>query len=191
MQNLFGLAKVGRIWHSVELAEAIAALGGDRERIVKALTYLEEKGDLELQVAGVRQGYRVMRAPGDLTPTWRDLCERFANREKSDLQRSAAVTALLSDKGCLVRRLLGYFGEDHGRDCGHCGPCAGEPAVKLVRPLPVLDLPAASLAKLRAQHPDALRATRQVTRFLCGIAAPAQLACSAASSCGCLQRARA
>jgi ATP-dependent DNA helicase RecQ len=173
LQNLFGLAKVGRIWHSVDLAEATAALGGDRERIVKALTYLEEKGDLELQVAGVRQGYRVMRAPGDLTPTWRDLCERFANREKSDLQRSAAVIALLSDKGCLVRRLLGYFGEDHGRDCGHCGPCAGEPAVKLVRPLPLLDLPATSLAKLRAQHPGALRATRQVTRFLCGIAAPA------------------
>jgi ATP-dependent DNA helicase RecQ len=37
----------------------------------------------------------------------------------------------------------------------------------------LLDLPATSLAKLRAQHPGALRATRQVTRFLCGIAAPA------------------
>ena len=173
LKKLFDLAKVGRIWHSVELAAATEALGGDRERIVKALTYLEEKGDLELQVAGVRQGYRVVRAPGDLAPIWRDLCERFATREKSDLQRSAAVTALLSEKGCLVRRLLGYFGEDHGRDCGHCGPCAGEPAVKLDRALPVLNLPAAALGKLRAQHPEALKATRQVTRFLCGIAAPA------------------
>ena len=83
------------------------------------------------------------------------------------------MTALLADKGCLVRRLLGYFGEEHGRDCGHCGPCAGEPAVKLDRALPVLNLPAAALGKLRAQHPEALKATRQVTRFLCGIAAPA------------------
>jgi ATP-dependent DNA helicase RecQ len=173
LQKLFGLAKAGRSWNSVDLAAATEALGGDRERIVKALTYLEEKGDIELQVAGVRQGYRVVSAPGDLAAIWRDLCERFATREKSDLQRSAAVSALLADKGCLVRRLLGYFGEEHGRDCGHCGPCAGAPPVTLERPRPELDLPAKDLANLRAQHPAALRATRQVTRFLCGIPAPA------------------
>ncbi len=124
-------------------------------------------------MAGVRQGYRVVSAPGDLAAIWRDLCERFATREKSDLQRSAAVSALLADKGCLVRRLLGYFGEEHGRDCGHCGPCAGAPPVTLERPRPELDLPAKDLANLRAHHPAALRATRQVTRFLCGIPAPA------------------
>lgn len=51
---------------TVVLADAAAGLGGERERVVKALTYLEEKGDIELQVAGVRQGYRVRRVPADL-----------------------------------------------------------------------------------------------------------------------------
>ncbi len=173
LQRLFALAKVGRVWHSVVLADAATALGGERERIVKALTYLEERGDLELQVAGVRQGYRVARVPEDLAAVWRELCERFAAREKSDLKRSAAVSALLGGEGCLVRRLLGYFGEEPGRDCGHCGRCDGEPAVALERATPALALPAETLAELRARHPEALRATRQVTRFMCGIASPA------------------
>jgi len=173
LEALFAQAKVGRVWHSVVLADAAEALGDERERIVKALAYLEEIGDLDLQVAGVRQGYRVVRAPDDLAAVWRDLCERFAVRETSDLKRSAAVTALLSDEGCLVRRLLAYFGEDLGRDCGHCGPCAGDPPVTLERPTPALDLPVETLAELRARNPKALRDGRQVARFLCGIPSPA------------------
>ncbi|MCX6938212.1 MAG: RecQ family ATP-dependent DNA helicase [Verrucomicrobia bacterium] len=173
LESLFALAKVGRVWHSLVLAEAAGALGGERERIVKALTYLEEKGDLELQVAGVRQGYRVVQVPDDLATVWRDLCERFATRERSDLKRSAAVAALLGGEGCLVRRLLAYFGEELGRDCGHCGRCEGDPAVRLDRPTPALELPVESLDALRVRYPEALRAMRQMTRFLCGIASPA------------------
>jgi ATP-dependent DNA helicase RecQ len=173
LESLFAQAKVGRVWHSVVLADAAAALGGDRERIVKALGYLEEKGDLELQVTGVRQGYRVVRVPEDLAALWRELCTRFVTREASDLKRSAAVAALLGGEGCLVRRLLAYFGEELGRDCGHCGRCAGEPAVQLERLFAPPELPVETFAELRAEHPAALSATRQMTRFLCGIASPA------------------
>lgn len=184
LSALFGFAKVGRIWNSVVLDEAARALGGERERIVKALTFLEEKGDLELQVAGVRQGYRVARVPEDLKAVWSELCERFATREKSDLKRSAAVAELLGGEGCLVRRLLAYFGEELGRDCGHCGRCDGEGAVSLARGEDGEDgvgdggvagyaVPVEALAELRARYPEALGVNRQVTRFLCGIASPA------------------
>lgn len=175
LERLFGLAKVGRIWNSVVLSEAAAALGGERERIVKALAYLEEKGDLELQVAGVRQGYRVVRLPDDFGAVGQELQRRFALREEKDIARVRGVADLLAGEGCLVRRLIGYFGEDLGRDCGHCGRCAGEPAVPLARPSgdATLTLLADELRALRAEHPRALGGPRQMTRFLCGITSPA------------------
>ena len=176
LERLFARAKVGRIWNSAVLADAATALGCERERVVKALTYLEEKGDLELQVAGVRQGYRVVRVPEDLAAVWHDLRRRFAARETSDIARVVAVADLLRGDGCLVRRLLAYFGEELGRDCGHCGPCAGEPAVKLERASAVpesFELPADELRALCVAQPRALGGARQIARFLCGINSPA------------------
>jgi ATP-dependent DNA helicase RecQ len=173
LEQLFALAKVGRIWNSVILAEAVTALGGERDRVVKALTYLEEKGDLELQVTGVRQGYRVVRVPDDLAEVWRELRRRFAARESSDISRVRGVVDLLAAETCLVRGLIGYFGEDLGRDCGHCGRCEGDPPVRLEREVADFAYPENDVAELRTQHPRALGAARQVARFLCGINSPA------------------
>ena len=173
LRRLFAQAKVGRTWTSVVLGEAAAGLGEERERIVTALTYLEEKGDLELRAAGVRQGYRVLRRPDDLAAVWQDLRRRFATREQSDIQRVTTVADWLAGEGCLVRRLLAYFGEELGRDCGHCGRCDGEPAVALARaPVPI-ELPLTELHVLRDTHPKALAGVRPVTRFLCGLTSPA------------------
>jgi ATP-dependent DNA helicase RecQ len=173
LERLFGLAKVGRTWNSVVLADAAAALGGERDRVVKALTYLEEKGDLELQVAGVRQGYRVVRTPDDLAAVWHTLRERFAARESSDIARVRTVTDLLGGEGCLVRGLLRYFGEELGRDCGHCGRCEGDLPVKLAHEFVDIALPTKELAALQTAHSGALGSPRQLARFLCGISSPA------------------
>ncbi len=173
LRALFATAAAGRTWHTVELAAATAALGCGRERIVKALNYLEDKGDITLRAAGVRQGYRVLQPPADLPALATDLARRFAAREQADLARGAAVAKLLSEPGCLVRRLLAYFGEELGRDCGHCGRCAGDPPVSLARPDKPFSLPAAEIVDLRGQHPRALATPRQVTRLLCGLTSPA------------------
>lgn len=124
-------------------------------------------------MAGVRQGYRVVRAPEDLAAEWRELRRRFAARESSDLARVAAVAALVGDDGCLVRRLLRYFGEELGRDCGHCGPCAGNAPSKLIRARSPVVVSGEELNALRGEHPRALSGARPMTRFLCGIASPA------------------
>jgi len=173
LERLFALAKVGRIWNTVVLADAALALNEARERVVKALNFLEEKGDLELQVAGVRQGYRVVRVPEDLAAVWKELRRRFALREQSDIARVAGVAELVSGEGCLVRRLLSYFGEELGRDCGHCGPCAGDPQVVLQRTSMPVEIPSEEVTALCQEHPRALATPRQVARFLCGISSPA------------------
>ena len=173
LQRLFGLAKKGRTWMSLTLANAVRELGGDRERIVTALNYLEEKGHLELRAAGVRQGYRLVRRPADLEALAQDLQKRFAERERSDLNRVRGVVEWLEADGCLVRRLLAYFGEELGRDCGHCGRCDGEAAVKLRRPAVKIELPRAELSAVRAEQREVLKSVRPLTRFLCGLSSPA------------------
>jgi ATP-dependent DNA helicase RecQ len=115
----------------------------------------------------------VVQVPADLAAVWHELRRRFAAREASDIARVRSVAGLLGGDGCLVRRLLGYFGEELGRDCGHCGRCEGEAAVTLERAAAALDLPEAEINALRADHPRALGSARQVARFLCGIGSPA------------------
>jgi len=172
-QRLFRLSKVGRLWNSVVIADAVAALGCERDGVINALHYLEEKGGLEVKVGGVRQGYRMVQVPPDPDAVWDELCRRFAAREKNDIARVHTVVDLLRGESCLVRRLLAYFGEELGHDCGHCGQCDSEPPVSLERPLAELDLPDEELDSLRGDYPAALGTARQIARFLCGINSPA------------------
>jgi len=175
LKRTFSSAKVGRTWHTLELPDPRdPGATAERERIVKALAYLEEQGDLDLRASGVRQGYRVARVPEDLAGVWKELCRRFEARERNDITRLRAVPELLEGRGCLVRRLLAYFGEELGRDCGHCGACAGDAPVRLGRAAtPAVDVPARELQALRIEHPRALQHARQVARFLCGLTSPA------------------
>ncbi len=173
VRGLFAQATKAQIWSHLDLANAVEQLGTTRDRIVKALNYLEEQGDLTLKVAGLRQGYRVKHRPADPEVLKRALVERFQTREANDLRRVEQVVALAEGPGCIVRRLLAHFGEERKRDCGHCSVCLGEP------PQPVADLSPSSpvfdadaVDALRRAHPRALGSSRQVARFLCGLPSP-------------------
>ena len=173
LRRLFGLAIRAKTWHHLDLPNAVERLGTTRDRIVKAFTYLEERGDLTLKVVGLRQGYRVTNPPADAPALKRTLVERFEAREQNDIRRVAQVVALAEGAGCIVRRLLAHFGEARADDCGHCSVCLGEPPRPVVgagMPLPALD--ADALRALRRDHPRALGSPRQMTRFLCGLTSP-------------------
>ncbi|MDQ3624966.1 MAG: RecQ family ATP-dependent DNA helicase [Verrucomicrobiota bacterium] len=173
LRRVFASATKAQKWFHIDVDETARRLGTPRDRLVKAFTYLEEQGDLILKVAGVRQGYRIKLRPSDTAALKRTLVERFETRERSDIARVRQVVELVERPGCIVRRLLSYFGEDLGRDCGHCGPCLGEtpPAVSPTRgKAPVLERPA--IDALRREHPKALSSVRQISRFLCGLASP-------------------
>ena len=173
LRTLFGHASKGSVWSHLDVADTVEKLGTTRERIVKALTYLEEQGDLTLKVAGLRQGYRLTNRPPDADALKRTLVGRFQTREKNDLRRVEQVVALAEGDGCIVRRLLAYFGEARERDCGHCSVCLGEepqPISDAAPPAPVFD--ADAVRALRHAHPRALGSTRQLARFLCGLTSP-------------------
>jgi len=172
--NLFRAAKKGRTWFSIDATVAAKNLGVERERVVAAINYLEQEGDLNVQATGVRQGYRRLQQPDDLAELIEQLAERFLQREQHDIARVEDVVSLAESPGCITCFLLAYFGEQRD-NCGHCGRCLGEPAQKMSNSNPGVPQPAdkKSVERLRSENHEALRTPRQLARFLCGINSPA------------------
>jgi ATP-dependent DNA helicase RecQ len=170
--GIFSSAVKAQKWFSIDLRKAERRLRTTRGRIIKALTCLEERGDLTLKVAGLRQGYRIKTRPRDSLALKSRLIERFATRERNDVGRVSEVVQLAEHSGCLVRYLLHYFGEDLGQNCGHCSSCSGVSGIRIIRETKPPKLDQAKIAALQGQYPEALMSPRQIARFLCGLSSP-------------------
>ena len=176
LERVFAAGKEGRVWRTVDLAAAALDLREPRERIVAALDYLAEKGDLVLEATGLRHGYRRMDVPVDEGELVDYLDALFARREERDIARIASVLAFLEEGRCLARGLLDYFGEPLGREgCGHCGGCRAPGKRAIPRaPARVLGEVEAELVRgLASEGHAALGSARALARFLCGITSPA------------------
>jgi ATP-dependent DNA helicase RecQ len=174
LKHIFRQAKKGKIWLTIDTIQVSQTLGEPRDRIVKALSLLEEQGDLVLKVSGVRQGFRRLQIPSSMDSFVASLNQRFQNRESNDIQRIQNVIQLTTLDGCITRRLLNYFGEERD-DCGHCNRCQGIPPTPPADEHPPSLGPRDQIAikKLIAEQHVSIETPRQLTRFLCGISSPA------------------
>lgn len=178
---LFEAGRRGPKYLTLDIEAAAPQLGEPRERILKALTWLEETAAITQKPAGLRHGYRLCDGAAQRDPTCVSarLNVLFAKREERDAQRLVQIVEFASQPGCITRRLLAYFGEELGQDnCGHCHFCGtGEPAARVVLPArPVASLGEAAAKEIGAviaERHAALATPRQLTRFLCGLSSPA------------------
>ncbi|HHD64626.1 MAG TPA: RecQ family ATP-dependent DNA helicase, partial [Desulfobulbaceae bacterium] len=177
LRTLFSCAVKKQVWFTIDLDQAVQKTGSPRKRIITALDYLEQSGDLILQVTGARLGFRCLDA-GDMDiPALKEkLVHRFIRREENDLHRLQLVVDMVNHSGCRTGFLLNYFGEDLEKDCGHCSFCLDGENTALVREESVaatLDSQRIEqLNNLRKKFPEALQSPRQAARFLCGISSP-------------------
>ena len=177
LRGIFAAGKRGRRWLTIDVAAVAESTGSSRERILKALGYLEEAGDIEMKPAGLRHRFRLLagakeRSPRELA-TW--LYGLFTRREAQDIARLDRIVAFAEEAGCSTQRLLDYFGESLPSPCGHCGRCAGTAAAPLPRS-PERDITISDLKTIRSLRDEghaALRGNRPLARFLCGISSPA------------------
>jgi ATP-dependent DNA helicase RecQ len=105
-----------------------------------------------------------------------ELVERFAARERAEIERVRMPLALAVLDECRTNELIRYFGEERSEPCGHCSFCLDGVARPLPNAAPVAALASVSgseLDALVAEHPGALSTPRQQARFLCGIMSPA------------------
>ena len=180
LRRIFSHARKGKTWFSLDVEQVSRSLGEPRRRVVTALSYLEEQGDLVVQVAGVREGYRAVKLPDDRKSLSAALVQRFVRREEQDIARVRRVVQLANHDGCWTRSLLDYFGESRD-DCGHCGRCLGDNQggpIAAVRSAASKnqgprDQDRDRVRQLRGEQPAALAEPRQMARLLCGISSPA------------------
>ncbi len=175
LSNVFAQGRQGPKWLTIDTAGAASAVGSTRERVVKALNYLEEQGHVVLQPSGWRQGYRRLDKDVDRAKLIELMSSRFRDRETRDVARVHQVLDYCQEPQCLTRRLLAYFGEDINAPCGHCARCLGESArdfpVVPARPLGVDER--ALVHEIRAEEHRALSGERALARFLAGLSSPA------------------
>lgn len=174
-QKLFGYAKKGKTWFSIDIDKTAAAMEESREKIIYALSYLEEEGALILKVSGLRYGYKLVNIPNNTEELIQKLADRFFSAEKRNIERMQSVLNLAKSGNCLVSDILSYFGENLGKSCGHCDRCLKEeiPGFPAAQEHLFGENEKKILKSIVTENHPALAAPRQLSRFLCGLSSPA------------------
>jgi ATP-dependent DNA helicase RecQ len=186
LRRLFSAGKRGTKWTTLNPDEAATQMEEPRERIMSALTWLQEAGEIELKPSGARQRYRLCdeREQRDPAVIATQMQELFTKRETKDVERLRQVLELAGHRGCLTRWLLHYFGEEMAEDCGQCTSClehAKGSTTDEPREIPrsaVPDITVEDVSAIRALMDEGhagLRTPRQLARFLCGLSSPATI----------------
>ena len=168
-----------RTWATVNFDALYNQHQADRNRVVKALDYFQEKGWIELESKQMTEVYSLLVSQVDAEALSLELHQYFSAHERGEIVRIHAMLALFSSETCLSYRLAQYFGDQQApQQCGHCSVCAGQVA-QLPEPPPLTPLVDKNFEALcgafihrhqeyTASYPPAER----LTRFLCGISVP-------------------
>ncbi len=175
IQRILDSGEMKRWWWHFRPRDIAESYGITREKVVAAIQEMQVAGDISLKVSGVRQGYKVRKAPENLKELTAGLVEKFQAREQADLARLRQVLDLSGYRGCLTGYLTKHFGEKLSAPCGHCDRCRGVPAKKISRrkPRQASDAEIVAIRALAHANHAALSTPRQLARFLCGMASPA------------------
>lgn len=175
LSQIFRQAVKAKVWFTLDVDQDARASGSPRERVVRALEYLDEQGLLEVKVEGVRHRYRRLRTPPDLDALAASLFRRSLEREAREIGRLRQVLELAGLDGCQVARLCAHFGEVLPGPCGHCSWCLAGGKATRVPPLkarPILESVKEKAAQLRQERADVFSQPRALARFLCGLSSP-------------------
>lgn len=175
LEQLFRQVHKAAKWLHLDIDQAARNLGQPRDRLVRALDYLAEQGWIELKAEGTRNQYRRLKMPSDLPALAADLQQRTVKRQERELARLGEVIGLIEHDGCQVRRLGSHFGEELGRDCGHCAWCLTSGAAT-----PLGERQAGAINEriierglsLARQKGEIFTDAAVLARFLCGISSP-------------------
>ena len=132
LEAIFANTQMKKIWGSLNFDSLYQAYGADRNRVVKAMEYLQEKNLIELETRLITEVYAVdvqKLADSDLA---QNLYTYFADKEQKEIKRIAALVRFFELDRCLSSNLSRYFDDQQAPEhCGHCSVCRKQVA-KLV-----------------------------------------------------------
>ncbi|WP_339448078.1 RecQ family ATP-dependent DNA helicase [Pseudomonas sp. EA_5y_Pfl2_R50] len=168
-----------RTWATVNFDAMYAQYSAERNRVVAALDYFQEKGWVELESKQMTEVYSLLHSDFDSDVLSGELHGYFTRHEQTEVARIHAMLEMFATERCLGYRLAEYFGDhDAPEHCGHCSVCHGHVARLPAPPeLPTLvDKDFAALCgdfiHRHEQHTGSIPTAERLTRFLCGISVP-------------------
>ncbi|OLF56505.1 ATP-dependent DNA helicase RecQ [Pseudomonas chlororaphis] len=168
-----------RTWATVDFDALYQQHRAERNRVVKALDYFQERGWIELESKQMTEVYNLLETGGDAVALSQQLHDYFKQHESSEIARIHAMLELFATEQCLGYRLAQYFGDSQApRQCGHCSVCHGQVA-RLPEPpaLPALvdknfEALCSDFIHRHQQHNGTVPGAERLTRFLCGLSVP-------------------
>lgn len=174
LSDLLACLSKGRKLFLLNIAPAAKKLGCDRERIVRAVDHMVEKGWIELQTSDLVYGYRKLRSIERPKTIADAFSKRLRSRETSEVARMDEVFELIAAKQCQSMVLSKHFGEKMAEPCGRCSFCIGEGPhdvpQKQTRSIGTSAIRMLDDAAVR--YPDRLVTARSRAKFLCGLSSP-------------------
>jgi ATP-dependent DNA helicase RecQ len=164
-----------KIWTSADIPAILDSYETDRQRIIAALEYFDEKDWIELQSKQAVDVYDILTQAFDLDEMAEKMDALFKKKEHVEIQRIHNMVAFFESDACISRQLAGYFGENiENERCGHCSYCqSGKVVLQSTTELKPL-----SHFEFNAITDEFIRAVGEqfspvnLTKFLCGIYTP-------------------
>ncbi len=165
-----------KIWTQVDIQAILDSYDTDRQRILAALEYFEEKGWIDLQARQAVDVYDILTQAFNIDEMAEKMYVLFKKKEGLEIQRIHNMVGFFESDACISKRLAGYFGEHLAKErCGHCSFCQSGKAVLQatteLKPLAQFDF-----KKITAEFTQAVGqqfSEVNLTKFLCGIYTPA------------------
>ncbi|MFC1566822.1 ATP-dependent DNA helicase RecQ [bacterium] len=165
-------------WTHVNIEKILATYKSDRtnrQRIVNALEYLNEKGWIELWARDGVEMYDIMKHAFDAQELTERLYKLFKQKEEHGIQRIHNMVQFFEQKSCLSKQLAAYFGEKlQKEECGHCSVCQSGKALFYKEPK-LKPLSKYKISELTTEYKKVLVKNHSIlnlTKFLCGIHTP-------------------
>jgi ATP-dependent DNA helicase RecQ len=164
-----------KIWTMVDIPAIVNSFDTDRQRVIAALEYFDEKGWIELQSKQAVEVYDILTQAFDIDDLAEKMDALFKKKEHVEIQRIHDMVGFFESNACISRQLAGYFGENIERErCGHCSFCKSGKAVLQN----TTELEPLSNFEFRDITNDFIEAVGEqfsevnLTKFLCGIYTP-------------------
>jgi ATP-dependent DNA helicase RecQ len=175
LSSIFKAGKLGRDWLTLEPDVIATKIGQDRERIVRALNYLDEQNLVEVRVSDSRSQYTRLKPIEDPESLATKLFARLEQRERQDLERLHSVVAMFENPECYAVQLARYFGDSSNHECEQCSACSKTtitlPAA-VTPPKPENLVTREAILEVTQVYSHIFTEARETTKFLCGLTSP-------------------
>ena len=164
-----------KIWTDVDTVAILDNYETDRQRIITALEYFDDKGWIALQSRQTVEVYDILTQAFDIDAMAEKMYAMFNKKEGLEIQRIHNMVSFFESDSCISKRLAKYFGEHlEKKRCGHCSFCKTGKAVLQntagLNPLSRFEFETITGEFVQAVGEQFTEAN--LTKFLCGIYTP-------------------